>query len=347
MRDTRRYEKIMRELELADRLERQVETDAERAFLRILAADTSHLPGVKSARVRSWTGVRQNAAVTATGWQSFNVPKNTSFMSLIVVGGGAGGGAGFSGASASARGGGGGGASGAIARALFLTSALPRELFLFAGNYGAGGGAPGITGTVGGRSCVTDRPNTLGTAANSILTSGAAASGGGVGGTAAGAQAGGAAETIGTIAANLYLGWALSAFFVVGMAGAAGGALGAVGGSITFGSVANLPLTGGAGGGSVTTTNTDVAGGGITGAGLVPTIPGGLAAAGPGSPGHSWQNPWFQTGGTGGGTAGAAGTGGAGGKAGGVGCGGGGGGSGVTGAIGGDGSPGLVMFAWW
>lgn len=217
-------------------------------------------------------------------------------------------------------------------------------LYLLPGSGGVGGAASTI-GTAGGRSYVTDTPNTAGVAANTILVSGAVAAAGGSGGTAAGSRAGGAAETIATNVLGMYMGFASGLTFIAGMAGTASGALGAAGVALTFGAV-GIPMTGGTGGGSVTTTNTNVAGGLITGAGLIPTLAGGVAAGGAGNNGWDLEWPFIGTGGTGGGTAGASGTAGRGGD-GAACCGGGGGGSGVAGGAGGDGGSGLIMIVSW
>lgn len=345
MRNTDVYERIMAEHAEADRLERVWKHAAEQWFLQTLAMDASHLPGVRDATVRSWMGSRQTAAITATGWQSWNRPKNASFIAIATLGAASGGGGGFSAASASARGGGGGGATGGMGRGIWMADVLPRQLFILAGNGGSGSTGTGVAGTVGARSCVGDRINAIASSANIVMISEAAAATGGVAGTAAGGQAGGTAATIATNVLGMYMGWAVSLVFIAGQAGAAAGALGAVGASTTPGQ-SGLPVCAGAGGGSVTTTNTDVAGGQIVANSPIVGIPGGLAAAGNGNDGYALKMPWIGVGGTGGGTAGAAGTGGKGGR-GGPGSGGGGGGSGVTGGGGGDGGPGVVMIAWW
>lgn len=307
------------------------------------AFENSIIPRLKGAKEEIFYSSYQGSAITATSWKQWRKPKNATMCMFICLGGGAGGGGGFSAASASARGGGGGGGSGALARLIIPAFFLPRTLYFLVGQGGKGGAASTI-GTAGGRSIIADTPNTLGVSANTILVSGAAAAAGGTAGTSAGSRAGGAAETIATNLLSIYSG--MGAWTgIAGMAGTASGALGAAGVALTFGAV-GIPITGGTGGGSVTTTNTDVAGGAITGAGLVPTIAGGVAAAGAGNAGLDLEWPWIGTGGTGGGTAGAAGTAGAGGS-GSCGGGGGGGGSGVTGGRGGDGGSGMIMIVTW
>lgn len=345
MRDGRLYGQVMRERELADRIEQRSLRLLEGAFLRTLAMDASHLPGVTSAKVRSWPGERQTAAITASGWESWNVPNNASFVAITCLGGASGGGGGLTGASGTARGGGGGGASGAFSRAIFSAQMIPRQLFILPGNGGSGSTGSGVAGTVGGRSAVADRPNTLGTAANTLLVSGAAANTGGVAGTAVGAQAGGTAETIATNVLGMYMAWAVSLVFIAGQAGAAAGALSVNGGAVAFGG-AGLPCSGGGGGGSTNTTNVEAGGGAVTGAGIYQTVSGGTTGGGAGGMGYTLNRPRVSLGGGGGGSTGLAGTAGAGGK-GGFGSGGGGGGGGVTGGAGGDGSPGLAMIAWW
>lgn len=309
-----------------------------------MSFDTSNLPRVRGSRVDIFYGSKQASAITATGWTSWTKPKNISMVSFLCIGGGAGGGGGFTGASGTNRGGGGGGGSGALARLTVPAFFLPKTLFLLAGNGGVGGSGSGVAGVVGGRSIIADAVNSLGTAASTILVSGAVAANGGVAGTAAGGQAGGSAETIATNILGVYQGVGLWTA-IAGMAGTAAGALNANGVALTFGAV-GIPLTGGTGAGSLNTTDTDRAGGAITGAGILPTVPGGVAAAGAGNPGLHLEAPWLNTGGTGGGTAGAAGTGGRGGN-GSWGSGGGGGGAGVTGGAGGDGGSGLILIMSW
>ncbi len=136
---------------------------------------------------------------------------------------------------------------------------------------------------------------------------------------------------------------------VTGSSGGAGGAVaGAIGASVT--ALTGVPVCGGAGGGG--TTAADFAGGNITGAGLINTIPGGAAGSNPGNQGtqlggfyNPRGNPLICTGGSGGGSSNA-GVGGRGGD-GAIGCGGGGGGAGTTGGTGGSGGSGLVMIISW
>ncbi len=309
---------------------------------RTLLADYSHLPNIKGTNTRSFVGTKQPAAVTATSWQSCNIPKTASFVSIFCVGAGSGGGGGLTrGAGvASIAAGGPGGGSAAIARGLWMASCLPSQLFLLPGNGGIGGSGSTVAGVVGARSVVADTPNTLGTAANTVIVSGAVAAPGATAGTSSASQAGAVGETISTIVLCGYSPTSMSMFFVAGQQGSANGASGGAGVALVYqASVATL-LSGGTGAGTLASaSNTDKAGGNITGAGIIPTLLGGAAAAGAGNNGYTLTNPFMSLGGTGGGSAGASGTAGTGGT-GGIGCGGGGGGPGVTGGRGGDGGPG-------
>lgn len=287
-------------------------------------------------------------AAGATGaleWQSWVRPRNISFVLLRLMGPGSGGGGGMSGAAGTARGGGGGGGAGGIVDLLIPASLLPDVLYIMVGRGGLGGAAAS-NGTQGERTYVSLVNNSI-ISATLIACASTVNAIHGSPGTAGGGGAGGAGGTAST--ANLAQGHNLGLFTArAGQAGGAGGAhTGAIGTAVTFGS-GGLPITGGAGGGGTNTANTDFGGGAITGAGMMPTIAGGLAAAGRGQDGISLSgNPmWGSTGGSGGGTAGAAGVGGDGGN-GGYGSGGGGGGGGVTGGNGGRGGDGLVLLSCW
>ncbi len=356
MRDTRRYEQILADYEEADRITRAYgrgyEAQAllwEKWFLRTIAADYTHLPNVKSANVKSFVGTLQTAAVTATSWQTYSIPKNATFVSIFALGGASGGGAGLTRAAGAATiaGGGCGGNSGAIARGTWMAALLPKTLNILPGNGGIGGTGTGVAGIVGARSFVTDNQG-ITTGAGAILISGSAAAVAGSAGNATGGQAATLPETLGAASNNIYACTALSMLFVIGLAGSGNGAgTGAAGTTLTYQSTTVSLVIGGTGAGTMqASSNTDRAGGAITGAGLMPTLAGGAAAAGAGNSGYTLWRPFMAIGGTGGGSAGAAGTGGQGG-AGGLGCGGGGGGPGTTGGKGGAGGPGLVMVAWW
>ena len=284
---------------------------------------------------------QNNGAIGTAAWQAWMRPRNITTLSFHLFSAGSGGGSGFGAAAATARGGGGGGATGgSISLTNIPVEWLPDVLYFMVGRGGAGGTGGG-NGSSGDRSYIGVTPNDV-TAASLIAVSGAAGAGGGVAGSATAGGTGGVAGTIATLvsAQGHYLGnWMAR----VGAGGAAGGAqTGAVGANATWGS--NGMLMGGAGGGGTNTTNVDFAGGNITGAGIVPTITGGIAAAGAGQAGLflSGKPIFAGTGGSGGGTAGAAGTGGRGGD-GAFGCGGGGGGAGVTGGAGGKGGDAIII----
>lgn len=314
------------------------------------AFDASILPQTKGTKVEFFYGDRQSTAVGTgvTGWRTWNRPKNATWIYMLCIGGGAGGGGGLTGGTLNPRGGGAGGGTGGASRMLMLAQFLPKTLYLLPG-FGGKGGTPGTTATAGiaaGRSSINDTPNTLGTVANTVLISGAAAAQGGSPGTSAGGALGGAAETLATNALGLYMGMAIGLTFIPGVVGTAGGILGSNGASQTYGT-SGLLLSGGTGAGSLSSgSNVDKAGGPVNGAGLFPTLLGGLAAAGAGQNGIHLEQPWYSTGGTGGGSAGASGTAANGGN-GSYCCGGGGGGPGVTGGFGGDGGPGLIMIVSW
>lgn len=276
-----------------------------------------------------------------------------SVVSATVIGPGGGGGAGFSGAAGTARGGGGGGGSGAIHRVVWPSWAVPDVLFA----YVALGATQEATSNPSSLSVVSQSG---GTAAN--LWAFANAGSGGSNGTGSTGGSGGSqgSATVASSAIGSQWGiWTSTA----GQAGASGGAhTGAVGGSVSL--AYTQPLSGGAGGGGVGTSNTDNAGGNLTGTGIFPTLSGGVASSGPGADGYIYQlnqsllairelAPYaaafglMQYGGSGGGTAGASGTAGAGGRGGGYGTGGGGGGGGVAGGAGGKGGDGLIVIVCW
>lgn len=315
--------------------------------------DITNLIPVTGPKVAIFYGSKIASQITDTGWQCWTRPKNATMLMLICVGSGGGGGGGLTGAAGTNRGGGGGGGSGSFARLIIPAFFLPKTLFLLPGTGGKGSAA-GIAGIAGEFSSIRDKVNTgvgngSSTIQDTILISGSdpvggTAGRGGVGGSAAGGNAGGAAEIVAIVGSTIYKGYGLWES-TVGQNGTASGALAAPGASLTFGATSVL-VSGGTGGGSVSATNVDQAGGAITGAGLIATQPGGVAAAGAGSSGLRLQTPLINTGGTGGGTAGAAGTAGKGGD-GAPGSGGGGGGGGVTGGAGGDGGPGFIMIVSW
>lgn len=273
-------------------------------------------------------------------WQVWNRPRGKSMCSMIVIGSGAGGGGGMTGASGTVRGGGAGGGSGAIARCIIPIYFLPDLMYVQVGVGGAGGAAT-VAGTAGQRSYISAAPNT--TAANIVMQSGAAAATGGAAGSTGGSATAGAAETVSTVTLCI-LAQAGVLTFIAGKIGAIGGVVGGgVGASNTL--QTSSFLNGGAGGGTTPAANTDFAGGTQTGAGIFPTIAGGVSGgATHASGGMLLRSPFMSYGGAGGGTSQTtAGNGGAGA----IGSGGGGGGGGVTGGSGGRGGDGLVIIQSW
>lgn len=288
------------------------------------------------------------------GWQTWYKPRGVTQSYMLTIAGGGGGGAGFTRASGANGGGGGGGACSGLTRLIIPSFFLPDSLYIQVGQGGLGGATSGTAGAGGSNSYISLGHSTA--APNVILAAvGATVPGGGGAGTGAAAGAAGTAPTVGaTTTTNQYGHW----FGTIGLAGVAGGftaTTGQLGNSIT--AWASIPLSPGAGGGGIGTSNAEFAGGGQTATAAVdwgnrnwPITAGFLAPAGAGVGGNgssgvvSWQ-PFFMTGGAGGGTNNT-GVGGAGGN-GGIGCGGGGGGSGITGGRGGNGGNGLVMIISW
>ena len=262
-------------------------------------------------------------------WQTWIKPRNAKTVNLFVVGAGSGGGGGFQAATGN-KSGGGGGANGGFVKLTIPASILPDILYILPGTGGSRGtgGATGIV-TAGGaatKSFVTLSPDT-GSTSNIVCTSGnVAAQGGSAGSTVAGA--GGAVETIATIANMVFAN--LGTFLATAASSAGGSSL--VNG--TGAAVNGFTVSAGGGGGAGT-------GGGLTGAGPFPTI-----AVTPintsGTGGLIFYKPIFGiTGGRGGG----GGTTGGNGGDGAPGCGGGGGGGGITSAgNGGRGGDGFVII---
>lgn len=309
------------------------------------------IPNPESCDFQVFKGGYAAASGTGQGAQTYLVPSSASMLFILAIGPGGRGGNGFTGAAGTARGGGGGGGSGAISRLLIPAKMLPKTLYM----------RPGLAAhsaiLTGQASVVTTYPGSSGgglSAKGLILQANAGGNGGNGTGSAGGTA--GAAGTASTAATATFQNLGIVTW-QAGQAGTAGGAhTGAAGTALVWGGTTVLPISGGSGGGGTPTTNTDFAGGNITGTTIVteeplmPTLVGGLAAAGRGNNGNLF---WYDgvrgfraTGGTGGGTAGASGTGGRGGD-GAYCCGGGGGGGGVTGGTGGAGGPGLIfVWAW-
>lgn len=265
---------------------------------------------------------------------------------IHLVGGGSGGAGGLSGAAGSARNGGGGGGSGNTSRLVIPAIFLSDSLTVTIGRGGNGGTAGGGAGQVGGDTSIDSSRGGQIAASRLLLASGGAAVAGGT--DRAGATGQGANSNTNTVSSAMGV-----TLFIGNQGGAAGGLnTGAVGTNITFqvtptpGSGQYTVLnSGGAGGASTNTSNTNFAGGSVIGNSLVPTINGGTSGGGDGESGFYSYQPLITTGGAGGGSNGT-GTGGNGGD-GGPGSGGGGGGAGVTGGAGGRGGDGYAVIVCW
>ena len=262
----------------------------------------------------------------------YQVPQNSTFLYVFLVGGGSGGGR--PNAAATTTGAGGGG-SGSITKGILLTALLPKTLYVQIGRAGVGATTNNTAGTAGGSTGIFGYALPTGAVAvgNVILT----ALGGGA--TSAGtAGAGGAAFTT---ASGRWAGALANWTSQVGIVGGAG----ATGAGVAVTALASLPLTGGGGGSGSTTA---AIGGGVTaqaGALMFPTLLGGALGGGSGFVGMSSQRPWGGTGGSGGGSIAGAGVGGNGGHAGWYGCGGGGGGNAqTTSGNGGNGGSGYALI---
>jgi hypothetical protein len=294
--------------------------------------DVWHTPQGSTAVTQQWFYAR------GSDWQPYELPRGCSQVFIWTVGGGGGGGAGLTGATATGRGGGSGGGSGALTRCLFPRFALPDLIYIQPGSSVGTGATGQSAGSNGGNTYIA---SVISTNAFYLYV---LANGGGAGqlGLSGGAASTGAAGVV-TTAANCQL---ISASNWVSVAGVNGGAAGSGagtgsgGGSTVWGSPGIN--CGGAGGGSSGSSNASNFGGGLNGAGLMPSI--GAAAIGTnGVMGPMFFKPFMSAGGTGGpgSGAGAGGTGGAGALGG---SGGAGGGGGITGGAGGDGGNGLVLI---
>lgn len=230
--------------------------------------DLGHLyTGNGIGDIQIFTGT---ATAVGNTWQVWNKPRGKTMCSIFMVGKGGNGGTGVIGANSTAAGGGGGGSGAQISLTMPLCM-LPDLIYLsLAGQSAttrlasyiaiappltAGGGAP--------------------TANNTLVI----ANGGGNGGNASGATAGaaGAAGAIST-AATMPLGWMWVDLALAGQAGIIGGTT-VAGAALTL-PVTGLVVTGGTGGGGLpAAAATGTNGGNITGAGVFPTITGGVGSA--------------------------------------------------------------------
>lgn len=280
-------------------------------------------------------------------WQIWYKPKNAKFIHIQTIGGGGGGGSSPVSAASTTRYGGGGGGCSSISNGMFIASLLPDILYVQVGVGGIGGvlGTSGGTGTI---SYVSVQPNNIRT--NVLLANGNSGGGGGAAGTSGLAGLGGAAGTVLT-QNNCGLSYLGAIIFFVGQIGLAGGLTNG-----TTNSYASfiLPVSPGCGGAGVNASNVTGTGGGTTGGGVFPSIPGGSQStstpAGDGSGYSSFPSsnsnrllPMFSMGGSGAGSSSLS-SGGNGGN-GGFGSGGGGGGGGLNSpGRGGNGGDGLVII---
>lgn len=273
------------------------------------------------------------------GWVPFEVPRGARMAHFLVCGSGAGGGAGYAAESGTGKGGGGGGGSSGLGRLTIPTFMIPKTLYAQIPGKRAGGttgnGEAGLFGIIS--MAPTNSVSTWW-----ILRSNAAVPGAGAVGTAV---AGGAAGSAGTIPAAVAFSQGGTFVGIAGGAGGAGGAPSSAGSNVN--ALNGLLVSGGAGGGSVTTGNSETNGGRQSSSGpMLETIFGGVAPGGSGFPGiDQYFAPLFSCGGVGG-AGNSAGIGGAG-SDGGWGSGGGGGGGGTTGGYGGMGGPGLMIATFW
>lgn len=285
------------------------------------------------------------ATATGTGAQnvfSYNRPAGARMCFIFAMGGGGGGGGGRTGGAATNRGGGGGGGTSAPTKLIIPWDLLADTLYMTIARGGVGGTANNSGAAPQGRTCVMISPQGANVASLMLFRTGNLQGVAG-GGTLSAAGAGGTGE--GTSTTGMFFGLGVG----VGVTGAAGGAggshLGANGVAVTWGG-SGITFSGGGGGAGTPFGGSEFNGGAITGAGLVPTIPGGTGGATPdGFAGYCDFSRMLFTGGSGGGTN-DTGTGGKGGD-GAPGCGGGGGGAGTTGGRGGDGGDGFVIIASW
>lgn len=272
--------------------------------------------------------------------QTWNKPRGASSVFMMAIGSGGGGGGGFSGAAGTLRGGGGGGGASGISRLLSVAALLPDSLYVFV-PYGGAGGTAGNAGSNGANSEICLVPIYAGNDADTVLRSGVTGALGGQPGTGSAGGAGGTAGTLDAATAHTFDKFGVTTF-IAGAVATGGGTGDANGGNFNWGS-SGVPLSGGTGGGGVTTSLRR--GGNITGAGLFPSIVGVAGVTTPIVDGITIWKPFMACGGIGGScdnniVGGDGGTGG-------IGCGGGGGGGGTTGGAGGRGGDGLVVIISW
>jgi len=182
-------------------------------------------------------------------WQSYNVPRGKSFLSIFMVGGGGGGGSGVVGANSVSAGGGGGGSGGQTVIEIPIIL-LPPRLYVFVG----------VSKTLSGSASYVSSQTQASTGNTTVGIAG----GGGGGGNAT-AGTGGAAGTAAGVATagTMPLGWAFSRQALAGQAGIIGGA--AIAGAALVHPLTGLRVTGGVGGGGLPAAAANgTNGGGIT-----------------------------------------------------------------------------------
>jgi hypothetical protein len=274
--------------------------------------DFSHIPSQQ----------QQTFTFYATGnWQTWNKPRNAKFIEIFCLGGGAGGG--MASVTTGATNNGNGGGSGGIVRGLIPAFLLPDTIYILVGTGGIGATVANTGGGAAGISYIGLQPST---SEQTLICKSSTA-----------AATSNTAATISVVT--------LSAFGNLGLFTAIAGVAGSTGGGSQTALGTNL-TTGGASGGSKSSTVFNV-GGNITSASaiLTTTVLGGQSTGENGRDGYGTLQPFCGTGGSAG--AGRQGTTGVGGNGGNgyYGCGGGGaGGSSVLGAKGGDGGDGLVII---
>jgi hypothetical protein len=263
--------------------------------------DFSHIPTENGASdIQTFIG-KSDGITAGVMWETWVKPRGKSMCSILLIGNGANGGTGVVGANSVSAGGGGGG-SGAMTSITIPINLIPDQLYISL-NSGSNAAsslanyvsiAPPLT--AGGGAPIAN---------NTLVIAG----GGGRGGNAV-TSVGGTAGAAGAIAtlATMPLGWQWANIALAGQAGIAGGA--AIAGAALTLPLTGLIVTGGTGGAGLgAAAAAGTAGGAITGAGVFPTIAGGLGTAvattppGNGNPGcKPFQNLGYWMGGTGGGS---------------------------------------------
>lgn len=226
--------------------------------------DFGNLPSLYgNGDVQIFTG---DSASVGGSWKTWTKPRGKTMLHIMLVGAGGNGGTGVIGANSTAAGGA-GGQSGAITNIIVPLAFVPDTLFL-----SLAGRKP--TATANFASIIAVAPvNT----ANNILVF----ANGGLHGGNASAGTGGTVGTAAAIAtaANMPLGWPfITSVCFASQVGAAGGA--AVAAANLALPVTGAFVTGGTGGGGLpAAAATGTNGGNITGAGVFPTLSGGVGSA--------------------------------------------------------------------